>query len=430
MKRSVKCAVTILLAVFLVCTLCACSSLNGLSAYEIAVKNGFEGTETEWLQSLQTQSVVTENNVTYTVEGSAGNVVAASNIGLKSVVSVYSNFTKVTMGGSWMHPQQEEVSYSQAGAGVIFQLESDGSAFIITNHHVVYSADSTSSNKISNEIYILLYGMESTEYAIAATYVGGTMYYDIAVLRVENSQLLQKALENGAVAAAQFADSEQITAGQTSIAIGNPAAEGISVSSGIISVASEYITMTAVDEKTTITLRVVRTDTAVNSGNSGGGLFDASGNLIGIVNAKMNTSTAENIAYAIPSNLVKAVAQNIIENCYYSSNTNLMRAMLGVTVQASDISVAPDQSGALRTTETVTVAEVSSGGAADGVLQQGDVLQAVTIDQNTTQLTKTYMLAEALLYASEGDTVTLQVLRNGQQLTLQIQLTSSDITAY
>ncbi len=430
MKKSVKTIAVVCFVAILAFILCGCGTTDGLSAYEIAVKNGFEGTETDWLKSLQTEKVVTTTAVNYSVDGSVGNVVAASNIGLKSVVSVYSNFKKITMGGSWLYPQQQEVAYTMAGAGVFFQVEKDGSAFIITNHHVVYDSSSITSDKISDEIYVLLYGMENTKYAIPATYVGGSMYYDLAVLRVENNELLKSAIENGSVAAAQFADSEQISVGQISIAVGNPAASGISVSSGIISVDSEYISMTAVDNQTTISLRVVRTDTAVNSGNSGGGLFDADGKLIGIVNAKMNTSKAENIAYAIPSNLVYAVVNNIIDNCFNTSNQNLMRPLLGITTEASQNSVVVDESGILRKLESIKVASVSESGAANGKLLEEDIIQSITVGDKTLQLTKNYMLAETLLSVRAGDSITLQVLRNGKTVKLEIVLSQNIFSAF
>lgn len=431
MKKSVKaflavCAVVVLSAVLL----CGCGSSNGLSAYEIAVKNGFAGSETEWLQSLQTEKVVTQNNVSYVVDGATGGSVVAANIGLKSVVSVYSNFTKVVLSGGWFNPQQQKVSYTMAGAGVFFEVESDGSAFIVTNHHVVYDSDSLTSDKISDEIYVLLYGMENTQYAIPATYVGGSMYYDLAVLRVEKSSLLKSALENGTVAAAQIADSEKTTVGQTSVAIGNPAASGISVSSGIISVDSEYITMTAVDNKTSISLRVTRTDTAVNSGNSGGGLFDSCGNLIGIVNAKMNTSTAENIAYAIPSNLVRAVANNIIDNCFNTSCKNLLIPSLGVETEIAQRSVSVDESGALRKTESVKITSVAKNSVLYGKLSEQDVILGVTVGEVTTQVTKNYLVSETLLNARAGDEVRFEVLRNGKTITVEVTLTSNDFCAY
>ncbi len=81
-----------------------------------------------------------------------------------------------------------------AGSGVIYRIDEDGSAYVITNHHVVYENDSTAENHISNDISIFLYGMEGSNYAIPAVYVGGSQNYDIAVLKIENNSILKTRL--------------------------------------------------------------------------------------------------------------------------------------------------------------------------------------------------------------------------------------------
>lgn len=406
--------------------LCGCDSIgtSGLSAYEIAVKNGFDGTETEWLESLKsTGSVVNQN--TYTVDGDSADSEVASNTGLKSAVSVYANFTKTTLVGMGWHYQQQESSYQSAGAGVIFSLEKNGSAFIVTNYHVVYSADSN-SDKISSDIDIYLYGSENAESAISATYVGGSMEYDIAVLRIEANDIMAGAVERGTVASVQFADSDEVTAGQSCIAIGNPEANGISVTRGVISVDSEYIQLTGADEKTTIELRVMRTDTGVNSGNSGGGLFDSEGKLIGIVNAKMSTSSVENIAYAIPSNLVGALAENIIDNCYGKSIKSVLAPSLGIEYETSDeYTVLDETTGLLKKQETVSVSSVDSDSALYGKLKVDDVIESISIGDKTVTITREYMAEETLLNAREGNTVVFKVLRDGVEVSVEIEITSS-----
>lgn len=439
MKKSSKITLTVLsvaLVAVLAVSLCACladgtSGADGLSAYEIAVKNGFEGTETEWLESLKSSGTVV-NQVTYNISGVDSDIVSAANTGLQSIVSVYCSFTKTSSYGGWFSPSSSrEETYTSAGAGVIFSLEDDGSAFIVTNYHVVYSSDSNNSDKISSDISVFLYGSENTSGAIAATYVGGSLNYDIAVLRVDDSSVLKEAIERGTVAAVSLGDSDSVSAGQTCIAIGNPEANGISVTQGIISVDSEYISLTAADEQTTISIRVMRTDTGVNSGNSGGGLFDAEGKLLGIVNAKMNTSTAENIAYAIPSSLVASLAQNIIDNCYNQTNSSVLRPMLGVEVEVTEAyTVVNEQTGLLTKCETVKIATVTSDGIANGKLQVGDIVQSITVGGQTKQVTRSYMLSETLLNARVGDTVTIVVLRDGVETTVEIEITSAAISSY
>ena len=239
-----------------------------------------------------------------------------------------------------------------AGAGVIYQLDKDrGDAFIITNYHVVHNADSTSSDGIAEELVIFLYGMEYNEYAISAEYVGGSSVYDIAVLRVNNSDVLR----SSSAVAATIADSSEVSILQTAIVIGNPEALGLSATVGAINVDSEYIEMElSTGEKGQ--MRVMRVDAAVNEGNSGGGLYDKSGNLIGIVNAKIISSSVDNMGYAIPSNIAIGVAQSIIDYCYGTSNRSMYKCLIGITLVTDSSSCVYDtETGKVMIRETVAI---------------------------------------------------------------------------
>lgn len=426
----------VLLIVTIVVTFCACDlsgyigqTSNIESAYDIAVKNGYEGTETEWLNSLHTTNTVEKITNNYNVDISgAHDVSVAANIGLKSIVSVYCKHTVRV--NSWFGQQQTQQTQS-AGSGVIYQLETDGSAYIITNHHVVYENSATTLDKISNDINVYLYGMEGSSYAIPATYVGGSLNYDIAVLKVTSSDVLKSAIERHVVSSVEFANSNNVRAGQTSIAIGNPEAEGISVTCGIVSVDSEYIDMTAVDDKTQISLRVIRTDTAVNSGNSGGGLFDDTGKLIGIVNAKSGDNSVENIAYAIPCNVAKAIADNII---YYNKTRNtkcVMRVLLNISVQTSGLSTKIDEeTGFISKIEEVKIASVNANSIVKDKLQEGDIVNSVTIDGVTTQITRQYQFIDTLLNARVGNDVTINYTRDGERKSTTVTITESCLAEY
>ena len=215
---------------------------------------------------------VAEDTDTITREDTDSIACAAAS-GLQSSVSIYCTFETTYGGTSPWDPMPTTQTYYTAGSGVIYRLEDDGSAFIVTNHHVVYDSDSDTENRVSDKIYVYLYGMEDEAYAIPATYVGGSANYDIAVLRVDQSEILKNAAEMGAAAAVTIADSDEVVPGMTAIAIGNPSASdtdlgGISVTRGIVSVDSEYITMTASNDSSKVTFRVIRTDAPVNSGNS------------------------------------------------------------------------------------------------------------------------------------------------------------------
>ena len=402
---------------------------DGESAYEIAVRYGFEGTEVEWLESLRgsdgTDGKDGKDGVNGTDgEDGAGGTVAISdsdrayNLALLSAVSIYCDFTVTDRWG------RNETATS-AGSGVIYWLDHEaGDAYIITNYHVVYYAEA--KNQISQDITVFLYGMEYTNYAIEATYVGGSMNYDIAVLKVEGSEILK----NSEARAVTVADSNDIVVGGSAVAIGNPEAGGISVTRGIISVDSEELTMTGADDRTEVTFRVIRIDAAVNEGNSGGGLFNSAGQLIGIVNAKIIADGIEGIAYAIPSNVAIGIAQNIIDNSAREGYTDgVWRCLLNVTVAGTaSRRVVDEEQGIVTIVEDVIVSEVVPGGHADGILEEDDLLISVTIGEKTYQITRTFVIVDAMLNARVGDTVTLCIERDGIEQDVTFTLTEASIT--
>lgn len=372
-------------------------------------KNGMDG-----------QNGLNGINGTDGVTTSTSNVATAAALGLRSAVSVWCTFYEEGWRGN-------VTEYYSAGSGVIYQInKSEGDAFVITNYHVVFDVNSRAENGIAEEIILYLYGSEISGREINATYVGGSQYYDIAVLRIEDSQVLR---DSDAVAAT-VADSDAVQVGSTAIAVGNPEGGGISTSSGVISVDSEYITMTAADGMTSVSYRVMRIDTAVNSGNSGGGLYDDRGRLIGIVNAKTIDDGVENIGYALPSSSVVAVADNIIDYCFETDCESVQRAMLGVTVLTKDSYAKFDADTGMSTiVETVEIYEVTQGKLGE-VFQIGDVLVSVTVGGTTKQVTRQHHIIDMLMTARPGDKVTFEVLRNGVNTSLTVTLTEDCLTAY
>ncbi|MBR0454028.1 MAG: trypsin-like peptidase domain-containing protein [Clostridia bacterium] len=339
-------------------------------------------------------------------------VAHAASVGLRSVVSIYAEFgDKVGI-----------------GSGVIYDLNVvGGSAFIITNYHVVYNA----TYGLGENITCYLFGMESAEYAIPTTFVGGSPNYDLAVLRVEDSKIIRAAGAHGSITEARFASSDHVFPGQTAIAIGNPKMSGIAVTSGIISVDSEQISIQSSTGNGSVQMRVMRIDTAVNLGNSGGGLFDENGNIIGIVNARSSSTSIENIGYAIPSNVARAVADNIIDHCYGTDCTSVMRAMLGVTVIPASLSTRYDDStGRIERYEEVSVYEISDGSLAKEIFEVGDLIKRVKIGYKVFDITRQFQLVDAMLDARVGDTVTFTVVRGGEEIELSTTITESCLTAY
>ena len=412
------------------------TSQNGLSAYEIAVKNGFVGTEQEWLESLKGETVyvpqepsdttppvinqtITDNNIT--INAPSGDVLHATTKGLSSVVSVFATFTS------------DSEEYSSGGAGVFYKLFAGGDAFVITNYHVVYDQYSDTENKISDDIVLYLYGMEYVEYAIKAEYVGGSMSYDLAVLRVEDSKVLEDAMARGTVREADVTQTP-VSVGETVIAVGNPSAEGIAATSGIVSVDSEYIKMTGADNSTEIELRVIRTDTPINQGNSGGGLFNSKGELVGIVNAKIISTDVENIGYAIPSGVFTSICDNIIHYCYGTDCESVMRPLLGITLQVKDMWTELDmETGLLVRHESSEIVLIGENALAQGKLQLGDVVKGMKVGEKTVMANRQYEIIDALINARAGDTVIVIIERveAGQsvQKEISITITEESITA-
>lgn len=353
------------------------------------------------------------------IGGDSATTVAISNA-LRSTVSVSCAFYEEGLRGAGD-------AYGSAGSGVIYQLDkAKGDALVVTNYHVVYDADSRQSNGIAEEILVYLYGSEYADLGIEATYVGGSMYYDIAVLYIRDSELLR----NSDVVQVTVADSDKVQVGSTAIAIGNAEGSGIAVTSGVVSVDSEHITMTASDGTTEVDYRVIRVDTAVNHGNSGGGLFDETGKLIGIVNAKTIDDGVENIGYALPSSVVVAVTDNIIDYCMNATCESVMRPILGVTVTINDSRAVYDsETGMLSIEETVTVYTVESN-QLGSVFNEGDILKSVKIGNREKTITRQHHLIDFMITARVGDVVQFVVLRDGVEKTLTVTITEKCLTQY
>lgn len=462
--------ILILAVTFVMLTACDSDSKVGLSAYEIAVKNGFNGTEEEWLASLKGTDGKDGKNGTdgfngingedgkdgqnvlsslkdiydqavasgefsgtyleflskYFASQSSASIEAAVNEAMRSAVSVYSNFeyTSTIMGIT------STKKGTSAGSGIIYKLDkANGDAIIITNYHVVYYATATTDDHISDDISVFLYGKEMSDYKIKAKYVGGSLNYDIAVLKVENSDVIK----NSDVTSVNVG-SESQSIGTTAIAVGNPASGGLSATSGIISVDSETISLVGADEKTTVSLRVMRIDTAVNSGNSGGGLFNVKGEFIGIVNAKISSSSIENIGYAIPSSVATAVADNLLDASEQGKKL-VQKCMLGVTVQTVESSAVYNSSDkTYKIVEKIKVQSVTDGGLASAAgLVAEDVLSEIEIidkngASNVVAIDRLFKITDALLTARVGDTVKIKYTRGGVEGVASVVLTDASIT--
>ena len=426
----------ILSALMLVATVFSSVSCMAVSRYQ-SVTSGTQ------------QKYVTESDVNKLIEGIEENVTVNAgdnyniNInstenknslsvskGLLSAVSIESKFTVTTVTPpSFFYPGSSSTSQKTSrGSGVIYSIDKEkGDALIITNYHVVYSKGADTANDISDDIKCYLYGQEYEQYAVYATFIGGSMNYDIAVLKVESSDVLRKSK----AVAAEFADSNNVSILDTAIAIGNPEGLGIAATVGSVNVESEKITMKSLDETGYVSMRVMRIDTPVNGGNSGGGLYNDEGKVIGIVNAKITDTSVDNIAYAIPSNVAKYVAENII---YYdnldSKNDSVYRLIVGVEVEVKSAGVHIDsETGKILKYEEVAVEKVDTGEACYEKLFVGDVINAVVIDGVRYEITRTYNVIDVMLTARTTSSVVFVIERNGVGMEVHVDMSTVALTA-
>ena len=446
-----------LLSLTLAATMCFATGCDlfaeKISAYQIAVDNGFVGTEEEWLQSLKGADGKDAEDIDlydaylaavehggyegdfmsfmqtyFDANVQEGNDVVQIAENMMSVVSVYAGFSTTTQG---FMGQASKKNYTAAGSGVIIDLDKEsGNATVVTNYHVIYDMDA--DKEISENIYLYLYGginAYSTKTnkdeggdGMKATFVGGSMDYDIAVLKIQGSSVLK----NSEATEAVLGDSNDVCVGEKVFAIGNPEGAGISVTSGALSVDSEYIYMDSSDGKREVRYRVMRTDAAINHGNSGGALFNAKGELIGITNAKSIADDVDNMGYALPINQVAAVIGNCLAN-----GGSVKRAKLGVEILVTGSTVKLDSVKGMVVEEELTVTtDAPIGSPASGKLQKGDIVKAMRVGNGETiALTRIYHVADFILGIRIGDTVTVTIVRGGVEQTVQLTFTSMNFTA-
>lgn len=297
---------------------------------------------------------------------------------------------------------------SGAGSGVI--ISEDG--YILTCAHVISGADTITVSTEAGDEY---------EASVVGSYEDG----DIAVLKIEAEGLQ----------AAVLGDSSKVQAGETVYAVGNPGGTlSGTVTDGIISAIERTITVTTENSgqatggqsgEKTISLEVMQTSAAVSPGNSGGGLFNSNGELIGIVNAKSSGDSQEGLGFAIPVNTAQEIAQSLINDGTYEApakeEESGNKAVLNITVTELDMASAQasgQQPG-------VYVQDVEEGGASDGFLQAKDRI----ISLEDAVVTTTEELAGELEKYNPGDTVSVSVERDGRQVSVEIILAESTQTS-
>lgn len=272
-----------------------------------------------------------------------------------------------------------QTTSAAAGSGFIFSAD----GYILTNYHVVED---------SSSITVSMYDGKTHD----AKLIGYDESNDVAVLKINASGLVPVILGN----------SDNLNVGDSVVAIGNPLGElTFSLTSGSISAKDREITMS-----NGATMQLMQTDCAINSGNSGGALFNMYGEVIGITNAKYSSSSSgasiDNIGFAIPINKARAIAESIIEKGYVS------KPYIGVSVTSVS-----EETQSYGLPQGASVQEiVKDSPAADAGLQINDIITHV----NGKVITGSNDLVAEVRNAKIGDTLKLTVYRMGDTIEISI----------
>lgn len=337
----------------------------------ILAQNGSRTGKTTVQQSNRTATTVNVKKVDGQTLMSPAEVYAST---VNSVVSINCSAVSTNIFG-----QQTESASS--GSGFIYTAD----GYIVTNQHVVANASSINVTLYNGDTY-------------PATLVGSDSDYDVAVLKIDAKDLPAVTLGN----------STDVNVGDTVMAIGNPLGElTFSMSSGIVSCVNRAINVEGTP------FNMIQVDASINPGNSGGPLMNLYGEVVGIVSAKYSSyadTTVEGLGFAIPINDVQSIISDIMEN---GSVTD--KAYMAITAGTMTQQMAAQYK--INATEGVFVYSVEDGGAGDKAgLKLGDVITKL----NDTQITSMEDLSAAKKNFKAGDTVTLTVLRDGQEITTQL----------
>ena len=326
--------------------------------------------ETAMLQGIRESSVLNTVTVDSGKEMTAAEVYAAN---VNSTVGITTSITTNYWG----------YKTTAAASGSGFIITEDG--YILTNHHVIEN---------SNSIKVSLYNGETYE----AELIGYDESNDIAVIKIDAKGLTPVVLGS----------SDDLNVGDEVVAIGNPLGElTFSLTAGAVSALNRQVTLS-----NNVTMDLIQTDCAINSGNSGGALFNLYGEVIGITNAKYSSSgssseaSIDNIGFAIPIDQVRSIFESIITNGY------IVKPYIGVTV--SDVSSESQSYGLPQGAAVRSVTE--NGPAAEAGLQENDIITAV----NGETITGSNDLVKLVKASAAGDTLELTVYRQGQTTTLTL----------
>ena len=347
----------------------------------VVILGGASGFGGAYLYGKTNKNSSSQTVIYETAENVSANTGTSSETAVESVVSkVADSVVEIATESVTTSTYLGKYVTSGAGSGVIVTAN----GYIVTNYHVIEDAKK-----------ITVTTTDGTQYE--ATLVGTDSDTDLAILKIEATGLTSAVLGN----------SGNLLTGQSVVVIGNPLGSlGGSVTTGIISALSREITISG------NTMTLLQTNAAVNPGNSGGGLFDMNGNLVGIVNAKSSGEDVEGIGFAIPIDTAKTVIEDLINQGYVSGRFKLGVSLTDVTSQQQAYQYNVSELG-------VYVSSVdTNSNASKGGMKSGD--RIVSIDGKEVSSASEVMTI--IKSHTAGDKVTIIVSRNSSQRTLTITL--------
>lgn len=278
------------------------------------------------------------------------------------------------------------------GSGIIYTAN----GYIITNYHVIKSAVTSANSGI--EVYL----SSNSEKSYEATVVGYNISYDLAVIKIDASNLPK----------ISFADSSKLKVGQYVAAVGNPGGLQFmgSVTYGIISGLNRMIS----DSSTGASVELIQTDAAINPGNSGGALVNTKGELVGVNSSKIAATDYEGMGFAIPSNTVKEICDNII------AKENDPNPYIGITISERYTAEVLTQLG--YPAGAVVKSVIGGGPAEKAGIRSGDII----VEFNSVKITQYGVLTDEIGKCKPGDTVAVKIYRSGRYYSTSLKVGSNN----
>ena len=331
---------------------------------------------------------VSNNNVVSSCRSCSGTVIVNDGSLSASVEKVYDAVVMIR------NYKGEQIQ--STGSGFVYKLD-DKYGYVLTNHHVIDGATKV----------ILI---RSDDKEVEGKVLGSDEYLDLAVVRIAKDDVIDKAV---------ISTSEDSKIGDTVFTIGSPLGYEYrgTVTDGILSGKDRMVTVSISGNTSDYVMKVLQTNAAVNPGNSGGPLLNASGEVIGIISLKLVQTEVENMGFAIPIEYAMSHIENL------EQQKPIVRPMLGISMINVSDSYSLYRSGIMldkSITEGVVVVEIyKDTGASKTDLKKGDVVTKIN-DQKIINIP--YLRYELYKY-NAGDTITVTYLRDGKEHQIKVTLT-------